>query len=1045
MSGRPHPAPLPPRNPSGNGSIPPPTPQGQTYGGNTRYPYETVSPQQKTASYAYPATSSYQTTAATTPYYPPPPGPPPPGHTGYSYVSASTAPSSVTPASQYYPPPAQSQSQAYSPPTAQSSSPPYPPLQSPPHSYPAPPAQAPPQSYPPPPPLPARPVVQLGPNYYTTHAPYNTAQDHHHQAAHAQYIPQPTPYYSGPPPPAPYIPASHAPAPVTSAQSPTHYSFSSATGLPQDLAAVSPQQLAPLGQNAPYGTIQPSYQQQQAYVASPDPPPVPPPSTRPPIQTNPSNYYPPLPAATGLQSPVPIVASAPVPASAPAPAPAPAPAASTQHEYPKPPPSSGIQNNQQQLSRRPVAAPDVHQRAPAVEPTPTSPAISPMLPSQPTHCSPLQITGDSITTAPPPPPEVRQSATTQTQDPMVELYTQLENLDMGSASPDTALQLHLRDPDDDAPRSPPHIRASGEPLEVITYCPEVRAVDYSLYWYRFPDNPDFLICTKCHADHIRSTPLASHFEKIKRPDNFYSSCRFWVPRVKEVIWPEAIRSGNLDALRTFMKKRLDVKTCKGRDLTPASDGIKWFGMSESEVNGFISCEACYEDRIVGKAFEGRFCPYREQPTGEKWSCDLAVPYISRAIAKLAKRNDWAAFVAEAARRLSLPKCEGQEIQSNHCTWYMPRQKIENMRACEACYLDRAGMTRFENEFEKYDMGTGSDAFFEHMTTLWSCKLCDSKYLNLIWAMENAIDQRNFSVFTTSAEVACRLPPCTVHGIVRGNWWTIQGGRDNFDVCESCYVSIVRTCGVSQFFEPAKRDPEATLICDFCVASPRFRQYLRKFAQSLDQGIFSNYLDYVRTFATIPVCPGLNTVEKGNWWGYPNALFCQDCYLSFVVDTKLGNVVTIKEGYDERPQICQIWSSRMRTMWLQVCDAGPPGSPESDAKLAEFVEFGAKRLNIYTQTVPQMKFLHDMKRLKMQNAMHQGLLSVMYNGMDGLASVSGAVDGNLHGNSQLGWYATEQGAQGAQMFNNMQTGFANANRMDEWMQIFQLEMIWKQVE
>ncbi|KAH0499807.1 hypothetical protein TgHK011_006973 [Trichoderma gracile] len=1000
MSGHHQPPPLPPRNASGNGPIPPPTPPRHTFGGNTQYPYETLNQQQTSSSYGYPAASSSQPTAAAIPYYPPPPGPPPPRHTGYPYASASATPSSVTPV-QFYPPDPQSQSQAYYPPTAQNPSPYYPP-----------PPQSQSHSYPPPPPLPARPVVQQTPKNYTSHAPYNPAQNHRHV----------------PPAPAPYIPALHPPASVVPTQSSAHYSFPSATSLSPSLDVVSPQQLAPPGHYAPYGTGQSSFQQQPAYLVSQVPPPVPPPSTCPPIQNNSNSYYPP-PKTAGLQSTV--LAAAPP--------------ASTQHEYPKPPPPSETKNNQHQVSRRPVATPDAHQTAPAEEATPTSPPSSPTFSSHPAHSSPLQTINDAAIPAPPPLPEVRQHAPTQAQDSMAGLYTQMEKLNMDPTSLNAAPQLHLGGLDDDTPRPPPLIRASGAPLEVITYCPEARAVDYSLYWYRLPDNPDFLICTRCHADHIRATPLASHFEKIKRPDNFNSSCCFWFPRVKEVIWPEAVRSGRLEALRAFMKKRLDMKACKGRDLTPASDGIKWFGMAASEVNGFISCEACHEDRIIGTPFESRFSPYREQPTDEKWSCDLAVPYISRAIVKLAKRNDWATFVAEAARRLSLPKCEGQEIQSNHCTWYVPRQKIENMRACEACYLDRAGMTRFENEFEKYDMGTGFDAFFEHMTTLWSCKLCDSKYLNLIWAMENAIDQRNFSAFTTSAEVACRLPPCTVHGIVRGNWWTIQGGCDNFDVCESCFVSIVRTCGVSQFFEPAKRDPEATLICDFCVASPRFRQYLRKFAQSLDQGVFSYYMDYVRTFASVPVCPGLNTVEKGNWWGYPNALFCQDCYLSFVLDTKLGNAVVIKKGYDERAQICQIWSSRMRTMWLQVCDAGPPGSPESDAKLAEFVEFGAKRLKVYTQTVPQMKFIRDMKRLKMQNAMHQGLLSVMYNGMDGLASVSGAVDGNLHGNSQLGWYATEQGAQGAQMFNNMQAGFANANRMDEWMQIFQLEMIWKEVE
>lgn len=624
---------------------------------------------------------------------------------------------------------------------------------------------------------------------------------------------------------------------------------------------------------------------------------------------------------------------------------------------------------------------------------------------------------------------------------MAGLSSQMNNLSMGL---EPAPQSPARVLDENSPRLPPPIRATGPPLEVITYCPETRALDYSLYWYRLPDVPNFLICTKCHADHIQSTQLATQFERIKRPENFYSSCSFWFPRVKEVMWPQAVRTGNIDALRAFMEKRLNVKTCKGRNLTPASEGIKWYGMSNTDINGFISCEACYEDRIVGTSFEARFSPYRQQPDNEKWSCDLAVPYISRAIVKMAKQNDWAKFVAGATRRLSLPKCEGKEVQSNSCTWYLPRRKIENMRACEACYLDRVALTRFEGEFEAYGMNTGLDSFIQHFTQLWACKLNETN-LPLIWALENAIEQRNWYVFSSSAEVACRLPPCTANGIIRGKWWTIQGGCDNFDVCETCYTSILRTSGVAQFFEPANRNPEATLVCDFCVSSPRFRQYLRYYAKSMDQGVFNYYLDYVRTFASIPVCPGLETVEKTHWWGYPGALFCQDCYLSFVAETKLGDSVPIKKGFDERAQICQIWSSRMRTMWLQACDAGAPGSPESNAKVTEFTEFANKRLTIYTQTIPQMKFIREMKLLKMRNAMHQGLLSVMYTGMDGLLSVSGATDGHLHGSSQLGWYDTNQGAQGAQMYQNMQSGFANANRVDEWMQMFQLEQIWKQVE
>lgn len=70
----------------------------------------------------------------------------------------------------------------------------------------------------------------------------------------------------------------------------------------------------------------------------------------------------------------------------------------------------------------------------------------------------------------------------------------------------------------------------------------------------------------------------------------------------------------------------------------------------------------------------------------------------------------------------------------------------------------------------------------------------------------------------------------------------------------------------------------------------------------------------------------------------------------------------------------------------------------------------------------------MKEMKMMNAMHQGHLSIMYSGMNGMAVLSDTTDGYAHGNSSLGWYETEHGATGAQMFDNMQAGFADANRM-----------------
>ncbi|KAL6894879.1 hypothetical protein GGI43DRAFT_134629 [Trichoderma evansii] len=1000
MSG--YPPPLPPRYGNGSGppQLPPRLPPRQTGGqplqNNAQYPYG-MSPQQQSPYRYQPPPSSYTLTTASAPYYPPP-GAPPPRHASYPLGPAPTNPSAVSAASTQRP------SQSYAPP-----------------------------------PIPRRPVPQSlpqSPSGYSPHPPYNPAQNAQTQSSQTYYPPPPTTYSNNPPASVVTPPSTYGPPSVTPPQSST-YQYTSYTPTEPHNSPPSLPQSPASGEYIPYGNINSPPQQQIANApSSPPPPPL---STRPPAESTSTIYYTPPPPA-----PLPPLTTNPASQGQQF--------TVSQNGHQPSLPLSESQTSQDQNPPRPTIALDSQHAVLASRLPRTNSTASPeaqeshMIPQtyqpQPTQTSSTEITNDTRPT--PYPEETQPSTTVPSADPMASLSTQMVNLNMNPLGGNLEPQPSARQLDGNAPQPPPHIRATGPPLEVITCCPEIRALDYSLYWYRLPDIPDFLICTKCHADDIKSTQLASQFEKIKRPDNYYSSCSFWIPRVKEVMWPQAVRTGNMDAMRLFMKKRGSIKACKGANPTMATEEIKWYGMSNSEINGFITCEACYEDRIVGTPFESKFSPHRQQPANEKWSCDVAVRYISRAVVKMAQRNDWAGFVAGATRRLSLSKCEGKDIQSNSCTWYMPRRKIQNMQACEACYMDRVVLTRFEREFEVYNMKTDLDSFINHFTQLWTCKLHETN-LPLMWAMENAIEQRDWSVFSSSAEVACRLPPCTANGIIRGNWWTIQGGCDNFDVCESCYTSILRTSGVGHFFGPARRNPEATLVCDFCVASPRFRQYLRMYAKSMDQGVFSYYLDYVRTFASIPVCPVLKTVEKTNWWGYPGALFCHDCYLSFVIDTKLGSSVPIKEGFDERPQICQIWSSRMRTMWLQACDAGAPGSPESDAKVTEFTEFANQRLKIYTQTVPLMDMIRRMKQIKMQAAMTQGLVSVMYNGMDGLLSASGATDGHLHGNSQLGWYDTNQGAQGAQAFQNMQAGFANANRADEWMQMFQLEQIWKQVE
>ncbi|KAJ2979201.1 hypothetical protein NQ176_g3392 [Zarea fungicola] len=590
------------------------------------------------------------------------------------------------------------------------------------------------------------------------------------------------------------------------------------------------------------------------------------------------------------------------------------------------------------------------------------------------------------------------------------------------------------------------VRADGPGSEVVTFCPEDRLVDYQLYWYHLEGLEDAPICTRCHADYIEPTSLASRFtRKMAAPDSV-SSCNFRYAQVKEHLWKIAVQTANLDDLKAFLSRRLQIPNCKGRTQTTGSDGIKYYGMKQNDIDGFIACEACYEDNIASTPFESRFEVSKDTQGDNKWICDMSIQYVRKAVAQMSQRNDWFSFVDGASRRFKLRACTGESVaRVDTGNWYTTRHKLEGFQVCHACYMDKVELDVFAHEFIQIPEHADFDEYVAFLRQFWTCSLTSSS-LPMMFALDAAENTYDFGLFHKAAGAIIKLVPCTANGILRGNWWTLTGGCSNFDICEACYEGIMKTNALDKFLEAKEPPgPEETIVCDFCPAAPRYSEYLSKFAETLDRGIFSCYDTYVRTFAAVPQCPRREHLEKGTWWGYDEALFCQNCYLVFVKDTSLSAHMLHQGAYDERAQICQIWSPRMRTMWLEACDAGAPGSPESDAAVTRFREFGAKRLQVYLVTLPQIKFIRGMQDIKMMQAMQQGQLSLMYQGMNSMSAISGATDGYMHGNSSLGWYETENGATAAQMFNNMQSGMANANRPDEWMQIFRLELQWQEVE
>lgn len=602
--------------------------------------------------------------------------------------------------------------------------------------------------------------------------------------------------------------------------------------------------------------------------------------------------------------------------------------------------------------------------------------------------------------------------------------------------------LHVQP--NDAPRGPAPIRPSGPPDETLSGCTEDRQVDFAMDWYCLRDSPRFLVCTRCHADHIRNTPLAGNFERVHQPDGSVSACLFWFPRVKDTLFPIAVQTNDLSALRAYMTRRPDIMPCRGRVYSTGVDGGKWYGLAERGViDGFIACEACYEDRVAGTSFEPRFSPYRKQGAEEKWMCDLCIPYLATAVGKMSKTGDWLGFVAAMKHRLELPTCEGKTLAAGTVKWFVPRRKIEGMRICEACYLDKLALSRFAHEFEPLaKKGSGLGGLLKELVQDGEAS-CDLAVISLGVALEAALWQRDVSVFLDAARAVLPLVPCTANGIVRGKWWTVN--QCDLSVCEGCYHGILKTTAIAQYFQPIERDPTADIVCSFCPANHRFAPFMKRLAETLDKGVFAPFGDYVTLWAGVPACPGIKDRKAGTWWAYGEVLACQECWLGFVSETSLGPHVPVKGEMDSRSLICQFWSPRIRRMWLETCNAGSPGSPESQAAVEKFKMFGIRRLEVYNATIPQIQFIEQMKLIKMQQAMHQGQLAIMYQGMDGMASLSGTTDGYLHGNSSLGWHATEYGVTSAQMMNNMHTGMANANRPDQVMQVVRLKMMWAEVE
>ncbi|KAF9774895.1 hypothetical protein IL306_007057 [Fusarium sp. DS 682] len=304
------------------------------------------------------------------------------------------------------------------------------------------------------------------------------------------------------------------------------------------------------------------------------------------------------------------------------------------------------------------------------------------------------------------------------------------------------------------------------------------------------------------------------------------------------------------------------------------------------------------------------------------------------------------------------------------------------------------------------------------------------------APERAKQKRDFAIFSTAAKI-----------IVSGNWWSLQSGGA-FVFCTSFHAGL-STFSLGCYFRPHQVDPQVAILCGLCPSSPRGGEFLLKLVEALDRGVFTYFTNHVLKFAGVPACPRLKAVSNATWWGYLEALFCEECFLEFVADTTLGLSLPFSQETLEDMQICQIWSDRMRALWLQVCAAGEPGSTESADAVQNFRLIGAQRQQVYRETILEIEAAKELQEAKQQEVAFFSQMYVKWSGTAGLRhvqqSMNGDYEGIIYGSSSLGYFDTHAGAEAQKFLNKMNPTIAELNMLVSLAKVSRLKEQWNEVE
>ncbi|KAG4432187.1 hypothetical protein IFR05_012332 [Cadophora sp. M221] len=563
-------------------------------------------------------------------------------------------------------------------------------------------------------------------------------------------------------------------------------------------------------------------------------------------------------------------------------------------------------------------------------------------------------------------------------------------------------------------------------------CPERDPINFPSLWYHPTHATKFTICSHCYMTFIHGVECVGSISF----DSFMSNtgqtlfCMFGKPRARGLF-----NTGDFQTLKAFVASRPEVKTCHGVAGVDGEANMTWYRPTNRDIDGLVSCEGCYEDYISGTTFSACFEKSAPQPLDQIWSCDIAVPGISRSLEEFSNRNDWRAFVTAATYRLEVAPCSPyQERPIESTKWYRTEKSLNlpGFVVCEACYLDGIANTCMSAHFISV-LERGIQDHHKNLT-------CTLGYLPMAINLQEAIFTGNIQLWYEAARIFMHENVCSSQA-QQGKSHKLKNGNIDFNLCHSCYTCYIELFGFNEHFKEVDTPTGHEWTCDFYPTRHGFSKYTAALSEAIFVNKFSVLKDFiVRYQGVTEPCPRSNFTTGRRWYGNADFSACPDCFEEVIHGTELEPVIAVRNQFKQAENSCDIYSPRMRGMWREACEKND---------YASFAELARHRAEVYWQTVPVMNRLLSQQRIRLLQQQTLNNSSLLYKRLDMTTSsyinYNGVAQPTVtYGAADVGYgFATSYGVEAARL--GQQASNLAFSSGSEAGNVAYLETLWEAVE